>query len=332
MASKPFPPLLLHLLLLLSISSPAAARNRHVITFRPPSSLRPSSLAWDPSAQHFLVSTPSSVLSVSDAGVVETLISLTPPSSAPTSLAVDSPRRRLLIATPSSISAYDLPSLRRLFLSPLPSPASALAVGPDGSAYVTSATSNLIWKVSIEGDPSVLSELSPAIHGGGLDGIAFIGNGYLLAVQKSTGKVYRVDAEDGRAREVMVAGDLKGGAAIAATREGSAVVAAEEAVWVVKTGDAWGEAGVYDKVGLEGSTGLAVAIREGKKGYVLMERGSLGKEEEGYFGIEETEWGRDREDGEMVWVFVLLGLGMAYLMFWRFQMGKLARELNKKRA
>ncbi|KHN36423.1 hypothetical protein glysoja_036970 [Glycine soja] len=56
--------------------STVLASNHHVINFRSPN-LFPEGLAWDPTAQHFLVGSlrHRTISAVSDAGVVETLIS-----------------------------------------------------------------------------------------------------------------------------------------------------------------------------------------------------------------------------------------------------------------
>lgn len=112
------------------------------------------------------------------------------------------------------------------------------------------------------------------------------------------------------------------GHAIALHRDLSLIVATNRSLLAVKSDDSWSQAAVHDKSELEGTTAIAVAIREGIRAYVLVQR------KEGY-QIEEVAWEKESE-GEMVWGFVLLGLGLAYFMCWRFQMGKLASNFNKK--
>lgn len=82
---------------------------------------------------------------------------------------------------------------------------------------------------------------------------------------------------------------------------------------------------------------MGVVVRDGRKVYALVEEkdddvddvdgGILGRK----FRIEEVDLGRDGGD-DMIVVMVLLGFGLAYFLYWRFQMGKLASSLNKKRA
>ncbi|XP_020105693.1 uncharacterized protein LOC109722183 isoform X2 [Ananas comosus] len=359
---KPSPYLLLLLLFLLSPEPSAGAgggRGRHVITFAIAGDV-PSGLAWDPTAQHFLVGSllRPSVSSVSDAGVVEELVSdpSVPPSSPALALAVDAPRRRLLVALarPAALASYDLRSPRphrRIFAAPLPDPSAvpgAVDVDPaTGDAFVTGG--GVVWKVDARGIPSVLSQ-SPIYGSGALGGAAHVSRGFLLAAQGSTGRVFKVDAEDGAAREVLGGGG--GGAkalaaeaiAVAVQSDGSAVVAGGGRVRWLKSGDGWGEAAVYDEAMVEGGVARGAAVREGNRAYVLVtpppnaeENGNLGIGDDGgnnggkRYRIEEVVWAKE-EEGEMVWAFVLVGLGLAYFVYWRFQMGQLVNNMNKKRA
>lgn len=138
-----------------------------------------------------------------------------------------------------------------------------------------------------------------------------------------------MDSDDGAVKEVLSSGNSKplapAGHAIALHNDLSVVVATNESLLLVKSSDSWSQVAVHDKSDLEeGSTAIAVAIRERKRAYVLI------KSEDGY-RIEDVEWEKESE-GDMLWGLVLLGLGLAYFMYWRFQMGKLAGNLNKKRA
>ncbi|OAY79680.1 hypothetical protein ACMD2_10825 [Ananas comosus] len=341
---KPSPYLFLLLLFLLSPEPSAGAgggRGRHVITFAIAGDV-PSGLAWDPTAQHFLVGSllRPSVSSVSDAGVVEELVSdpSVPPSSPALALAVDAPRRRLLVALarPAALAAYDLLSPRphrRIFAAPLPDPSAvpgAVDVDPaTGDAFVTGG--GVVWKVDARGIPTVLSQ-SPIYGSGALGGAAHVSRGFLLAAQGSTGRVFKVDAEDGAAREVLGGG---GGGAKALAAEAIAVaVRATDRRWLRGEGGCGG--GVR--------RGDGAAVREGNRAYVLVtpppnaeENGNLGIGDDGgnnggkRYRIEEVVWAKE-EEGEMVWAFVLVGLGLAYFVYWRFQMGQLVNNMNKKRA
>ncbi|KAK2981805.1 hypothetical protein RJ640_010322 [Escallonia rubra] len=194
----------------------SASLKPYVINFRP-SNLYPESLTWDPSAQHFVIGSfrHHTLLSDSDAAVVDALVSdpLLPPSSSLLRLALDHPRHRLFAAvhsppspyySPSALVAYDLPSCHCLFLNPLHKPnasdsvvgANDVAIDFSCNAYVTNSTGNLIWKVNLEGEATILSrsqlftansvERGTSYSSYGLNGIAYISKGYLIVVQSNT--------------------------------------------------------------------------------------------------------------------------------------------------
>ncbi|PON78749.1 hypothetical protein PanWU01x14_016480 [Parasponia andersonii] len=57
--------------------------------------------------------------------------------------------------------------------------------------------------------------------------------------------------------------------------------------------------------------------------------GSKGNSSREIFGIEEVRSEKEnREEG--VWIFVLVVLGLAYFLFWRFQMRRLITNVDKK--
>ncbi|KAK3009308.1 hypothetical protein RJ639_013744 [Escallonia herrerae] len=345
--------------------SSSFASKPHVINFRSPN-LYPESLTWDSSAQHFVVGSlrHRTVLSVSDAAVVDTLISdpLLPPNSSLLGLALDQPRRRLLAAvhsppspysSSSALAAYDLPSRRRLFLTPLHEPsatdssagANDVAVDFSGNAYVTNSAGNLIWKVNLDGEATILSR-SPLftanpVEGGtpysscGLNGIAYISKGYLLVVQSNTGKLFKVNADDGATRTVLLNKDLRAGDGIAVRRDGVVVVVSSRAAYFIKSESSWSDGAVYDETALdEKRFATSVTVGAEDRVYVLyghVMEGMMGTSEREEFSIVEIESGKESE-GEAVWVYVLLGLGLAYFLFWRFQMRQLVSNMNKKTA
>ena len=351
--------------LLLGPVSQTHARKPHVITFRSPN-LYPEGLTYDPSAQHFLVGSVRDriIESVSDAGVVETLISdLDLPENATVlGLAVDTVNKRLLAAITAAdplphftaLASYDLQKRRRIFLSVLEDDdvttattrqtANDVAVDFEGNAYVTNSVSNFIWKVNKEGQPSIFSKSKAftAQHVDknapfsfcGLNGIAYVSKGYLLVVQSNTGKMYKVDADDGTARQVLLNRDLSFADGIAVRRDGVVLVVSHKKLWFLKSQDSWGEGVVFDEVELdEEGFATSVAVGAEDRAYVL-----YGHALEGYinevsgregFRIEEVRSEREGED-EKVWVYVLVGLGLAYFLFWRFQMKQLVRNMDKK--
>ncbi|XP_027351445.1 uncharacterized protein LOC113862564 [Abrus precatorius] len=344
-------------ILLLLGPGPILARNAHVINFRSPN-LYPESFAWDPQAQHFLVGSLRQriIAAVSDAGVVETFISDSdlPAGASFLGLAVDSPRNRLLAVVHTyntlphfnALAAYDLRSRRRIFLSSLPSDdidaANDVAVDHRGNAFVTNSAGNFIWKVTTDGSATVFSRSplytaatnNPVDGALGLNGIAYVSKGYLLVVQSSTGKVFKVDAVDGTARYVLLNEDLVGADDIAVRNDGSAaMVSPIKEMWLLKSMDSWAEGVVYDKLEIDVRRfPTAVVVGAKERVYVLyghFDEGKTGDSGRHSFGIAEMTSKREAED-ESVWIFLLIGLGFAYFLFWRFQMGQLVKKMDHK--
>ncbi|KAI9170344.1 hypothetical protein LWI28_026582 [Acer negundo] len=328
-----------------------ASRSPHVINFRSPN-LYPEGLAWDPSAQHFVVGSllHCSLHSVSDAGVAQTLISDPdlPVNATVLGLALDRTNKRILaviqsappLPTFNALAAYDLRTRQRVFLALLDDSegesagkattttrpaANDVAVDFRGNAYVTNSAANFIWKVDKEGAASVFSR-SPAFTAHplaverharlsecGLNGIAYVSKGYLLVVQSNTGKMFKVNAEDGNARLVLLTEELVGADDIAIRKDGVVLVASIHTLWFLKSHDSWGEAVVYDKTALEEEKlATSVAVGDDDRAYVLYGHviegimGNVGREE---FSIVEVRSSKDSED-ENIWLFVLIGLGV----------------------
>ncbi|XP_004492018.1 uncharacterized protein [Cicer arietinum] len=343
--------------------SPIHSRDAHVINFRS-LNLYPESLAWDPRAQHFLLGSLRQriITAVSDAGVVETFISDTtlPTEASILGIAVDSRHNRLLAVVHSrpplppfnALAAYDLHSRHRIFLSPLPPSdndesipcaANDVAVDFNGNAFVTNSAGNFIWKVTADGYASIFSrsQLFTSLlndqttgHGLlGLNGITYVSKGYLLVVQSSTGKVFKVDAIDGTARSVLLNEDLIGADDIVVRDDNVAVaVSPMNKLWFMKSMDSWGEGVVYERLELNLQR-FPTSVTVGEKGrvYVLyghLNEGILGDSGRENFGIGEVR-SREGQD-EHVWIFLLIGLGLAYFFFWRFQMSNLVKKMDQK--
>ncbi|KAK8567569.1 hypothetical protein V6N13_105528 [Hibiscus sabdariffa] len=359
----------LFLISIILFTSLAVAGEPHVIDFRWPN-LYPEGMTWDPSAQHFVVGSLNhrTILSVSDAGVVETLISdvTLPENVTVLGLTIDSTKKRLLACLHSfsplppfnALAAYDLRTRRRLFLSLLPSdpdfPVSSTRRGRDvandvavdfkGNAYVTNSIGNFIWKVNEDGEASIFSK-APAFtrypnamdendpfNDCGLNGITYVSNGYLLVVQSNTGKMFKVDADDGKARVVLLNRDMVMPDGIAMRRDGVVLVVSSQKLWFLKSDDGWSEGVVYDKTDLD-EEGFATSVVVGaeERAYVLYGHVMEGITGKGRVKFEIVEVRSDKEsEDEHVWIFVLLGLGFAYFLFWRFQMKQLVENLDKK--
>ncbi|KAJ6746848.1 NHL DOMAIN PROTEIN [Salix koriyanagi] len=295
----------------------SSAITPHVIHFRSPG-LYPESLTYDHSAQHFIVGSldQRTVNSVSDAGVIETIISdpSLPPNASFLGLAVDKLNNRLFAVIHSfdslhpfnGLASYDLRSRQRLFLSSLPSSpseedgrspiANDVALDFKGNAYVTNSAGNFIWKTN-------------------------------------TGKLFKVDADDGTARNVLLNEDLLEGDGIAIRGDGVVLVVSNKKLWFLKSDDSWGEGVVYDKIDLDGErypTSVVVG-REGRA-YVLygcLMEGLSGKGGRELFDVEEVRSEKESED-EKIWMYVLIGLGLTIFLIWRFQMKQLIRNMDKK--
>ncbi|XP_043701741.1 uncharacterized protein LOC122652134 [Telopea speciosissima] len=339
------------------------ARNRHIVNFRS-SNLFPEGLTWDPKAQHFVVGSlhDRSIKAVSDAGVVETLITDLdlPTNVSILGLTVDSFNRRLLVVIHAfdphphfnALAAYDLRSRQRLFLALLTDPNSSdrqiandVTADYHGNAYVTNAAGNFIWKVNVDGEPSILSRsrlfTSQHVYRDepyrfcGLNGIAYVNNGYLLVVQTNTGKLFKVDPDDGTTRLVKIGKDLTAADGIAVRKDGVLVVVSQFRAWFLRSRDGWGEAVVYDETTLDTERfPTSVTIREGNRAYVVygkVDKGMAGNVKMEEFSIEEIESAMESKE-EAVWLYVLFGLGLALFSYWRFQMGRLVKDMNKKTA
>ncbi|XP_004498321.1 uncharacterized protein [Cicer arietinum] len=351
------------LFLLIEISTPikVIAGDPHFISFRSPN-LYPEGLAWDPTKQHFLTGSfhHRTISSISDAGVVQTLISDSslPENVTVLGLAVDSRNNRVLAAIHAvqplppfnALAAYDLKSGQRLFLSLLPSDEHAIAndvaVDFNGNAYVTNSIGNFIWKVNAKGEASIFSK-SPRFTEHpvdrdtpysfcGLNGIAYVSSGgYLLVGQSNTGKMFKVDAEDGTARHVLLNEDLTAPDGVVLRSDGVVLVVSPEVnkLWFLKSNSGWNEGVVYDKIDLDDEGyPTSVVARERDKAYVLygyFSEGVLGNSERESFRIEEVRSPKESED-ENVWIYVMIGFGLVYFLYWRFQMGQLVKNMDKK--
>lgn len=346
----------------------ARARDHHVINFKSPN-LFPESMRWDPKGQHFVLSSlrHPTIVTVSDAGVVHTLISdiSLPTNSILLGVAIDTSGNRVLAtvhvpATESSpvfnaLVGYDLSSRKRLFLTQLSSAtddeesnssdvANDVAVDFSGNAYVTNSGADMIWKVDGEGKASILSrsnvfkshpvDRTAWYHYCGLNGIVYNSKGYLLVVQSNTGKLYKVDPDEGRARTVKLNKDLTAGDGMGQRRDGVVTVVSQQKLYYLKSTDGWEEGIVFDETTLDAEgQASAVAIGEDNRVYVLyghVNEGMKVNTERDLFSIVQVESDLDKPE-DFGWMFGLIGLGVIYFLIWKFQMSKLFQNLNKKR-
>ncbi|XP_076881895.1 uncharacterized protein LOC143530166 [Bidens hawaiensis] len=338
------------------------ASSPHIINFRSPN-LYPESLTWDPTAQHFIVGSlhHPTLLAISDAGVVNTLVNdqSLPANSSFLGVTIDTTHHRLLAVvydrsdlSNCALAAYDSRTPHnRLFLTPLHDAASsATSAGANdvtvdflGNAFVTNSASDLIWKVNLEGKASVLSRSksftkTPPVpdmpHSScGLNGIAYCSIGYILVSQSNTGKLYKVDNEDGTTRVVKLNRELTAPDGIALRRDGVLVVVSQHKLYFIKSDDSWSEGMVYDETALDSdSFPTSVTVGAEDRVYVLyghVKEGILGNSQRDRFSIVEVR-SADESAGEAVWMYVLIGFGLVYFLIWSFQMRQLFKNMNKK--
>lgn len=325
---------------------PVHCRKPHVINFRWPD-LYPASFAWDQKSEHFVVGSlrQKHLISISDAGVAAPLLSdeSLPENTSFFGLALDRHHHRLLAvvhrpSTPSfsALASYHLTTFNQLFLAPLPNTTvpNDVAVDFSGNAYVTDAANGVVFKVNIDGDASILSR-SQTYRNSGLNGVVYNSKGYLLVVQPNTGKLYKVNVDDGTARTVILNKDLTAVEGIAVRSDGTLVAVSKHKIYFIKSHDSWSEGVVFDETALDEEwPASAVTVGAEDRVYVLyghVKEGIMGNSERADFTIVEVESEKESKE-ENVWIFVLFGLGFAYFLFWRFQMRQLVQNMDKKTA
>ncbi|KAK6122339.1 hypothetical protein DH2020_043959 [Rehmannia glutinosa] len=339
---------ILLILLLVFLVAPAHCRNRHVINFRWPN-LYPESFTWDPKSDHFVMGSlrHPQLISVSDAGVVSALLSdeSLPFNSSFIGISLDPRLHRLLAVvrrpTPpfAALAAYDLPTFRQIFLAPLddllPSATAAavandVAVDYSGNAYVTDSANDVIYRVTEQGDATVLSR-SNTFKSHTVDRTVPVSIGDPV----KHGKLFKVNADDGTARRVLLNRDLTAADGIAVRSDGVVLVVSKQKLYFIKSDDSWSEGVVFDETALEEERhASSVAVGAEDRVYVLyghVDEGIMGNAERDEFSIVEIESEEENKE-EKVWVFVLIGFGLAYFLYWRFQMKQLVQNMNKKTA
>ncbi|KAI3497842.1 hypothetical protein L1887_33426 [Cichorium endivia] len=342
---------------------PSLASSPHLINFRSPN-LYPESFSWDPTAKHFIVGSLRfpTLLSVSDAGVVNTLVSddSIPANSSFLGITVDVLHSRVLAVVhprsqPSNcaLAAYDLRSPHhRLFLTTIHDAASTtfasgandVTVDFSGNAFVTNSASNFIWKVDPEGKAAVLSKSKiftktpvpdTPYSSCGLNGIAYSNKGYLLVAQSNTGNLYKVDSEDGTARKIQLNRELIAPDGIAIRSDGVLLVVSQYKLYFIKSSNSWSNGVVYDETALDtGRFATSVTVGAEDRVYVLyghVNEGLMGNLQRGEFSILEVR-SEDESRDKAVWIYILVGFGFAYFLVWRFQTRQLFTNMNEKNA
>ncbi|OLF13292.1 hypothetical protein BU204_28060 [Actinophytocola xanthii] len=194
----------------------------------------PEGVAWDPTRQALLVGSvtmPPVISAVGRDGVARTVVT-DPGVPAFLGLKVDARRGRIVAVygvpgfpAPTGLGIYDLATGERERLVDLGGENHApndVALDDRGNAYVTDPSAGAVYRVDLAGQVTTVASdprLGPAP---GANGIAWHPDGYLLVVNHTTGRLYRLAG--GRVSEVWMPEPLVGADGIGLRRDGTLVV------------------------------------------------------------------------------------------------------------
>jgi sugar lactone lactonase YvrE len=255
-------------LLVTGAGTAAAARPPQQINGHAPT-IHPEGVAWDPARNAFLIGSArhGTVSVVRPNGEVSTLIS-DPRMASTLGIHVDAVRNRVLVAyadlgvserttNKGGVGIFDLTTGRAEHVIDLGVAPNDLTIDWSGNAYVTDPASDTLYRVDVNGHPSVVVKdprlASPTI---GANGIAWHPAGYLLVVRYDTGELLRVSLRDpSRIDEVKLEKPLVGADGIALRPDGALVVVTnslgapgENAVTVLRPEGVWSAAKVAKRV------------------------------------------------------------------------------------
>lgn len=179
----------------------------------------PEGIEWDEVGERFLVGsvTQGTIFQFDDMGAITPFIEDEDLVSS-IGIHIDKETGRLLVANTDAniafnpeeanpfagLAVYDLATGERLLLVNMTdlyeSPgqfANDVVNDADGNAYVTNSMAPVIYKVTPDGEASILVENEAfAVEGFGLNGIEFHPDGYLLAAVGATGSIYKIPLDD----------------------------------------------------------------------------------------------------------------------------------------
>jgi sugar lactone lactonase YvrE len=253
--------------------APAGATLPETVRIADPG-LHPEGIEYDAAGGRFLVSsvTRGTVTRVGDDGTHSVFID-DPDIVSSIGIHIDPPRNRVLVANSdvssfqgggghARLGAYELDSGARLFMADLgatvPSPghfANDIAVGPDGTAYVTDSMTPVIYAVSTDGSVSTLLRDGVLADGGFLNGIDYHPDGFLLVALAGARALVRVPLDEpGAAVRVGIPEPLgidglvlaPDGRLIAVTETGEGETARTEVV-ALSSEDGWVSASIVDR-------------------------------------------------------------------------------------
>jgi len=151
--------------------------------------------------------------------------------------------------------------------------ANGIALDPEGNAYITDSFSHRIYKVDLEGNASTFLE-SDVFKGKGinLNGIVYHPGGYLIAVKKSDGTLFKIPLDNPESLSLIetptkfVGGDglilIDNNDLIVIANQASGQIT--EAIFSLKSKDHWGSAQVADKYTFDPVYLTTGAVRNGE--------------------------------------------------------------------
>ncbi|PHT81016.1 hypothetical protein T459_14031 [Capsicum annuum] len=144
--------------------------------------------------------------------------------------------------------------------------------------------------------------------------------------------MYKVNVDNGETKTVNLNKDLTAADGIAVRSDGVVLVVSQYKVYYIKSENNWEDGVVFDEIALDvEGFATAVTIGDKKRVYVLyghIMEGIMGNANRQEFSIVEIEEEEDKESN--AWLFVLVGFGLAYFLFWRFQMRRLVQNMDKR--
>jgi sugar lactone lactonase YvrE len=244
----------------------------------------PEGIEYDNTNRRFLVGSRAegSIFEVANDGSLTTVVT-DPDLVSSVGIEVDEERGRLLVANSDSavfqgatpgqamLGIYDLRSGDRLAmvdlteaLDELPDDAAFfandVAVGDDGTAYVTDTRMNVVYRVGDDGTASVLYRFDEG-DGPGLNGIVFHPDGYLLVV--GGGRLFKIPVDDAESiSEVMLDEALAGADGMVLTEDGRLVVVSNSlsSVGALTSDDDWATAQAVGTARFEGQATTAAIV------------------------------------------------------------------------
>ncbi|KAG0562889.1 hypothetical protein KC19_9G180000 [Ceratodon purpureus] len=274
---------------------------------------------------------------------------------------VDSRRNRVVHALHDivgwrfgGVAAYDLDTGRRLFFARLDnvgvvegelSCANDVAVDFNtGIAYVTNCRGSFLWKVTVEGTPSVFVKdesftSQPSLFDEApwcsFNGIVHDQNKYLLAVQTNSGALFRVDVDDRSVHLVAMEERLPGADGMVLRDDGALVIVSSRKVWLVRSTSNWIDANVVDAIPLNPSDYSTGAALKGRSTFIVHAHlpdmfANRTREE---FELQEIKFPSEVPDNNHpTLLIVLVVLVVVIVLLWRLKMGKLYDQNLRKRA